>query len=245
MRLLLGGMFLIFTSCFALAKTETLTYGIVSETNSPFLELDSSRGLNEITGGILKNIADALAQELKIKTVTMVLIPQKRIGPSLISGDISMVCFSHESWFPPTIASQLLWSDEIFTNTNYIVAINAKPVQKVEDLFGKQVGTNVNYYYKKLDPYFEKNKITKDPGPNSSNNIKKLTHGRIDYLLISNLEFDFYKKKHPNLRSYDIGLDTVKVKCALSKKASITLEHLNKAIAALKKNHILEKIFTL
>lgn len=238
--LLLTSLFLLAGS--ASAKTKTLYYGVADETNSPFVEVDYSRGRAEVTGGILKKIADAITNELKLKP-DIILLPQKRVGPDLVAGELGMVCFVHESWFPPEMTNQLLWSDELTSNTNLIATINGKPLSRVEDLFGKQVGAIVNYYYKKMDPYFESGKIIKETGPSTASNIQKLLHGRMEYMIISNLEFDFYKKKNPELRSYDLGLDTVKVKCALSKKAGIELSELNKAIATLKKNGILDKIF--
>ncbi|MBS1969977.1 MAG: transporter substrate-binding domain-containing protein [Bdellovibrionales bacterium] len=226
----------------AFAKTKTLYYGVANETNLPFVEVDYSNGRAEVTGGILKKLADALTNELNLKP-GIILLPQKRVGPDLVSGELGIVCFVHQSWFPPELTNQLLWSDELTSNTNLITTIKGKPVSKIEDLFGKQVGAIVNYYYKKMDPYFESGKITKETGPSTASNIQKLLHGRMEYMIISNLEYDFYKKKNPELRSYDLGLDTVKVKCALSKKAGIELGELNKAIAALKKNGTLDKIF--
>jgi polar amino acid transport system substrate-binding protein len=197
------------------------------------VEVDYSKGRAEISGGILKKIADAITGELSLKP-EIILLPQKRVGPDLIAGEISIVCFVHESWFPPEFTKQVLWSDELTTNTNLIATLKGKPINKIEDLFGKQVGVIVNYYYKKLDPYFESGKILKETAPSTASNIQKLLHDRIEYMIISNLEFDYYKKTNPELRSYDLGMDTVKVKCALSKKAGIKLSELNKAITALK-----------
>lgn len=242
MRLFLCCTSVVLACSLAFAKTETLYYGIANETNSPFVEVETSKGRVEITGGILKDLAEALTQELGLKP-SMVLLPQQRVGPDLVNGQLGMVCFVHETWFPKELAAQFLWSDELTANINYIATINGKPVNKVEDLFSKQVGTIVNYYYKILDPYFDKGKIVRDAGPSTSSNIQKLVHGRIDYMIISNLEFDFYKKKNPKLRSYDLGLDNVRVKCALSKKSGISLEQLNKAIASLRKKGTLDKVF--
>lgn len=242
MRLILFSTFVVLACRSSFAKTATLYYGIANETNSPFVEVETRNGRTEVKDGILKNLAEAITKEMGV-TPSMVLLPQQRVGPDLDAGEISMVCFVHESWFPKELGSKLLWSDELTSNTNYIATMNSKPVSKIEDLYGKQVGTIVNFYYKKLDPFFDKGTITKEPGPSTGSNIEKLIRGRIDYMIISNLEYDYYKKKYPHLRSYDLGLDTVKVKCVLSKKASVTLDQLNKAIANLKKSGRLDKIF--
>jgi polar amino acid transport system substrate-binding protein len=232
---------LFFSPHVAFAKPKSFYYGIANEISFPFVEVDSSQGRPSVSGGILKQLAEALMKELHLKT-EFVLLPQQRVGPDLVSGDLSLACFVHESWFAKEYIKKLLWSDELATNTNLIATVKGKPVNKIEDLYGKQVGTIVNYYYEKLDPFFERGSITRDAGTNTSGNIQKLLHGHMDYMVISNMEFDYFKKKYPELRAYDLGLDTVKVKCVLSKKAGIKLEDLNKAIATLKKNGTLEKI---
>lgn len=238
----------VFTTLFlasnlSLAKSKTLFYGIANETNSPFVEIEMRESRLEISGGILKRLAEALSKELEIKP-TLVLLPQRRVGLDLETGDLSMVCFVHETWFPKDFEKKLLWSDPITTNINLIATIKGKPILKVEDLFGKQVGTITNYYYEKLDTYFEKGKIRRESGPTTLSNIQKLLHGRIDYMLISNLEFEYYKKKYPQLKSYNLGMDIVEVKCALSKRSGIELTQINKAINTLKKNGTLDKIFS-
>lgn len=225
-----------------MAKTKAVYYGIANETTIPFLEIDNSKGHPEVKSGILKNIANALFKELGVQP-TLVLLPQKRVGPDLVAGEISAVCFVHEKWFPKEYESQLLWSKEIGTNTNYIVSLGKKPVTKIKDLYGKQVGGIVNYFYENLDPFFAKGLIHRENAPNTESNVEKLIHGRIDYILISNLEYAYYKKKYPQLEAYDLHLDTVQVKCAVSKKAGIDMADLNKAIEILKKNGTFEKIF--
>lgn len=233
---------LLFSCCLSWAKSKTLFYGVANETNSPFVEIEMKDGRLEVSGGILKLLAEALSKELEIKP-TLVLLPQKRVGPDLEDGGLSMVCFVHETWFPKGFGKKLLWSDPITTNINLIATVKAKPISKVEDLFGKQIGTITNYYYEKLDSYFENGKINQEPGPTTLSNIQKLLHGRIDYMVISNLEFDYYKKKYPQLKSYNLGMDIVDVKCVLSKKSGIELAHVNKAIEALKKKGTMDKIF--
>ena len=223
------------------AKPKIVYYGVANETNLPFVEVDNSKGYSQISGGILKKLAEALSKELGLNS-SLVLLPQKRVGPDLEAGDLSLVCFVHENWFPKEFTAKLLWSDALATNTNLIATAKQKPVSKIEDLYGKQVGTIVNYFYKTLDPYFEKNKIIRETGPSTSSNIQKLIHGRIDYMIISNMEFNFYKKKYPQLQAYDLKMDILNVKCALSKKADIDIEDLNQAIANLKKTGALDKI---
>jgi len=222
-------------------KPQKAFFGVSMETSLPFVEIINASTKPEIKSGILKDLAEALFAELKIEPV-LVLSPKKRVGPDLVSGDLSIVCYAHESWFPNT-EEHLLWSNELTTNTNMIVSLGKKRVKKIDDLFGKNVGTIVNYVYKNLDPYFEKNKILRQNGPNNESNVQKLLHERIDYLILSNLEYYFYKKSYPNLVADDLGMDTSRVKCAVSKKSGIDLNQLNIAIEKLRASGKLAQIF--
>jgi polar amino acid transport system substrate-binding protein len=226
------------------SKPKAAYVGIPIETRMPFLEVENSLTKPKIKSGILKELAEALLKELGIAP-TLVLLPKKRIAPDLISGDISIVCYTNEAWIPHA-AKEMHWSKDFATNTNLIVGVRANnsKVKGIEDLYGKNVGTIINFFYQNLDPYFEKSLILKDPGPDNESNIKKLLFGRIDYMILSSLEFDFHKKSHPQLVAYDLGLDLVKVKCAVSKKSDINLPQLNKAIDKLQQNGTLRKIFT-
>jgi polar amino acid transport system substrate-binding protein len=222
-------------------KPQKAFFGVSMETSLPFIEIINGSTKPEIKSGILKDLAEALFAELKIEPV-LVLLPKKRVGPDLVSGELSIVCYAHESWFPNS-KQDLLWSNELTTNTNLIVSLGKKRAKKIEDLYGKNVGTIVNYVYKNLESYFEKNKIYRENGPNNESNIQKLLHGRIDYLILSNMEYGYYKKTHPQLVADDLGMDTSRVKCAVSKKSGINLELLNQAIEKLRASGKLAHIF--
>jgi len=222
-------------------KPQKAFFGVSMETSLPFIEIINPATKPEIKSGILKDLAEALFAELKIEPV-LVLLPKKRVAPDLISGSLSIVCYAHESWFPNS-KQHLLWSNELTTNTNLIVSLGKKRAKKIDDLYGKNVGTIVNYVYKNLEPYFDNNKIQRENGPNNESNIQKLVHERIDYLILSNLEFEYYKKSYPQLVADDLHMDTSRVKCAVSKKSGIDLGQLNKAIEKLRASGKLTQIF--
>lgn len=227
----------------AQAKPKEIYLGISSASALPYVESVTQGGKVQVTGGILKNLAEALFKEMDISPV-LVVLPKKRVAPDLISGDIGAVCYANESWYPG-LEKKLFWSKEITTNTNLIVSTNKKPLKKIEDLHGEQVGTVVNFIHKNLEPYFEKNLIQRENGPDNESNLQKLIHGRIKYILLPSLEYTYHKKKYPQLVGHDLGIDTVDIKCAVSKKADLDLVRLNQVIDKLKKNGTIDKIFHL
>lgn len=134
------------------------------------------------------------------------------------------------------------WSQPVYTATNVLIHLDKKPLTKVQDLYGQKVGTILSFIYPDLDKDFQDKKIIREDGPNIESNIKKLLHGRINYIVTTHFEYNYHEKIHPELQLADLKMTSFKIRCALSKKSKITLTELNKAIDTIKNNGTLEKI---
>lgn len=235
---------LLFWNMPGIAKTKsgeaTLKYGVNSNYAMPLVETRRTQDVVTLDSGILKDLGEAIYKELKIP-LKIYLVPKRRVAPSLVSGNVAMVCHLNEVW-QTAIKDDVLWSIDLYRSTNLIVYLGNKPIQKIKDLHGERVGTVLNFVYQVMDEHFKKGVIRED-GPNNDANIQKLINGRISYAIMSNLEFAYYKKMYPALESADLGLDTVITKCALSKKQDIiTIDELNKALNSIKKSGQLDRI---
>ncbi|MNL05224.1 hypothetical protein D3C87_1258080 [compost metagenome] len=104
------------------------------------------------------------------------------------------------------------------------------------------MGVVLNFIYVDAEPLFAAKTILRENGPNNESNIQKLLNARINFIIMSNLEYDYFKKIYPNLDRADFEMDALNTKCALSKKSKIKLEDLNKAVATLKKNGTIDRI---
>jgi polar amino acid transport system substrate-binding protein len=216
-------------------------YGVNTDYAMPLVELKrTQQDPAELECGILKDLGEAIFKELGLKPLWF-LLPKRRVAPSLISGDVSIICHLNEVW-QPAIYKDVYWSKELYQSTNLIVFVGKKPIKKIKDLYGERIGVVLNFIYQSLDAYFKSGDIIRENGPNNESNVQKLLHGRLQFAVMSNLEFEFFKKTYPNLESVDLGMDTVMTKCALSRKSKITIEQLNKAIDTIKRNGTLEKI---
>ena len=212
--------------------------GINSNYTMPLVDIKNPLYNPDIERGILKDLAEAIFSELKIKPI-WILLPKNRVAPSLVSGDVSIVCHLNEVW-QPKIKNDVYWSQPLYISTNVVVHLGKKPITTVKDLYGEYIGTVTNFIYQKLDDEFTLKKIIREDGPNNESNINKLTHGRLNYIVMSNLEYEFYKDIYPTLEAADLKMDSVETKCALSKKSTITLHQLNKTIDTIKKNGTLQ-----
>ncbi len=226
------------------AEAQEVVFGIHADTSFPFVQTDTTVGRTMVKGGILKELSEAFSKQLMRRPI-LVLIPKQRVASAVLAGKIDILCYSHESW-EPDLKDQVFWTAPIFKNINFVVTINQKnDFNKLEGLFGKKVGTTVNFYYPTLEPYFNSKKILRENAPNILSNIEKLIRNRIDYLVISSLEYQYYKKIHPKIIATKLELDPVDVKCAVSKKSNITLVQINSALTKLKQSGALMRLFTI
>lgn len=224
----------------AVEGPQDLYFGVNINYTLPLIEVKNPLHKPEVESGLLKDLGDAIAAELKLKP-TWILLPKNRVAPSLISGDIDIICHLHEIW-QSKIKNDVYWSQELYPSTNVIVYVGKKSVQKMKDLSGERVGAVVNFVYQDLEPEFARRRILREDGPNNQSNIQKLIHGRLDYIVMSNIEFDYFSRIYPLLKEAELKMDSVRTKCALSKKSKVTLAQLNRAIDAIKKNGSYQKI---
>jgi len=236
-------LILIFSVSFAWAKNDTpatLYLGINVNYTMPLVNIKNPLHKPEVESGLLKDLGEAIASELKIKPI-WILLPKNRVAPSLINGDIDLICHLHEIW-QSKIKNDVWWTQVLYPSTNVIVSIGNKSVQKMKDLKDARVGTVVNFIYQDLETEFAAKRILREDGSNNQSNIQKLIHGRIEYIVMSNLEFNYFRRIYPQLRDSELKMDRIQTKCALSKKSKFTLEQVNRAITAIKKNGSYQKI---
>lgn len=226
----------------AQSRQENVKIGVISDYAMPLLKLKNTENTRELQGGILKDLGLEIAKELE-RTPQWSLLPKRRVAPALIAGDIDFICHANEIW-QPVIRNDVLWTQELYRSNNVIVFFKqTKALKNIKELHGKRVGTVLNFIYTSLDDEFQKGAIQREDGPSNESNIQKLLHNRLNYIVMSNIEFQYYKKSYPDLVDVDFGLDSVMTKCALSKKSKISLSALNRALENIKKSGTLEKIF--
>ncbi|WP_246845436.1 ABC transporter substrate-binding protein [Bdellovibrio sp. NC01] len=221
---------------------ESLKIGVNSDYAMPLIKVKNTETSRELQSGILKELGSEIANELERKPQWM-LLPKRRVAPALIAGDVDVICHLNEVW-QPAIRNDVWWSQELYRSNNVIVTLkDTKTPRSIKDLHGKRVGTVLNFIYTNLDDDFKKGLIQREDGPSNESNVQKLLHHRLNYVVMSNIEFQYYKKSYPNLVDVDFGLDSIMTKCALSKKSKISLSALNRAIENIKKSGTLERIF--
>jgi polar amino acid transport system substrate-binding protein len=160
------------------AGAATLRIAANDANGQPFVIYDA-RG--RLVGGLARDVIDPLAAALGLRAQYLNL-PRARVEAWLREGRIDGACFLAPAWVAQPGA--LRWSPPLFRIRQVIVSPpGAAPVDAPGALFGKRLGTLLNYTYPELQPYFADGRIRRSDAPSFASNIAKLGRGRIDAFL--------------------------------------------------------------
>ncbi|WP_076410515.1 ABC transporter substrate-binding protein [Shewanella sp. UCD-KL12] len=215
-----------------------VSYG--AHNSEPYAVLE----VNQLVGGIIKEITDELADELDVDLV-YVQTPRKRIERYLDTGTVHLVLISNPEWL--TQGKQYQWSMPIFQDQDILVVKNnnLKQLEKVEDLKGMNLGTNRGYVYPAIEPMFAKGEVSRSDVRSITSNIARLELDRIDGFIDSKvlIHYEMQRKTH-ELQLTELVVSEHNIHAALSHHAPITIEALNEALAQLQSRGVIEAVLS-
>ena len=222
-----------------------ITYGMNDSNSPPFLQIDHTAETPIIQSGLFFDLGLEVGKKLK-RPIRFMLSPRKRLDSGLADGEIELVCYNTEAW-AGNYAKAYNWSIPIFKQSNLVVGL-IKNMQNVrlkslKDLNGKTLGTALGFVYPALIPYFKNSNIKREDALSGLANIEKLQSERVQYIILNNLEFNYYRKKYASLQAAPFEIDPINVKCASSKKSNLKISDINVAVLELKKAGRLQKVF--
>jgi polar amino acid transport system substrate-binding protein len=180
--------------------SEELRVSVNEANGRPYVLYDAQA---RFQGGLARDIIDYLASRLGRKPVYLNL-PRARVEPWLKASKIDAACFLAPDWVQD--ASKLSWSPVLFHIRQVIVSPpKSAPIRNARDLYGRRVGTLLNYTYPELESYFADRRILREDASSFASNIAKLERGRIDAFLYDDLSA-MYAAKHGGLPA-DVRLD--------------------------------------
>ncbi len=222
-----------------------ITYGMNDNNSPPFLQFDNNTETPIIQGGLFFDLGLEIGRKLK-RPIRFMLSPRKRLDSELAEGVIELVCYNTEAW-AGSYAKDYNWSIPIFKQSNLIVGLKktmANPqLKSLKDLKGRTLGTALGFVYPALSPYFKDGRIKREDAISGADNIAKLLSERVQYIVLNNLEYNYYRKKHSNLQEAPFEIDPINVKCASSKKSDLKINDINAAVIKSKKSGRLQKVF--
>lgn len=222
-----------------------IKYGMNDNNSPPFLQLDDSTETPIIRGGLFFDLGLEIGRKLK-RPIRFMLSPRKRLDSELADGEIELVCYNTEAW-AGSYAKDYNWSIPIFKQSNLVVGLkkNMKNVRlkSLKDLKGITLGTTLGFVYPALIPHFKDSSIKREDALSGADNVAKLNSERVQYIILNNLEYNYYRKKYAGLQKAPFEIDPIDVKCASSKKSDLKISDINATVIKLKKAGRLQKVF--
>lgn len=237
---------LIFLSTFLLAtpcSSANIVFAVSTGSAMPMTQFRAVLGPDQLTGGLLKDFGDALAQEMGMKARYLTL-PRKRVEAALLQGRADLLCDLRPEWVD---TKNWMWSETVFSN-NMIVAsrIDTAPLARLQDLAGQRVGTVLGYRYPEVERQLGGSAFRRDDAGSDDITTNKLLGGRFRYMMSNSLYYDYQRKVHPagaqlnpavfNVRPFDTF-------CALPPNGRLDIVHVNRAILALRKRGDMQRIY--
>ena len=128
--------------------------------------------------------------------------PEKRAHLMVVQGAIDAWFDAKEWCLDP---QRFLWTDALIESEDRLICRKNRPVtfQRIEDLFGKTIGTHLGYFYPRLDPYFENERIVRADTQSEAAMLKMLALGRTDAAVVNQLVALWIIKTEPDLQVSD------------------------------------------
>jgi ABC-type amino acid transport substrate-binding protein len=191
-----------------------------------------------ISGGIVKDVGDLLAQRLGRRAVYL-NADSPDVTPALSSGRADAMCFVTPFW----IDGDYNWSPPMLPDAEMIAARSDAPhLSSLKDLKDKPVGTVVGYRYQRVEQVLGK-RFKRVDAANMDKNIQQMVAGKVPYTMISEATLNYQQRINPGLKvRADLLFSSYKAQCAFSQKSAIPFDDVSKAIDTLLKDGSIDQI---
>lgn len=225
-------------SSFMFAEVLKISYSRSSD--EPYVLIDK----RQLTGGVLKEIMDALSVQSGIK-MEYVLVPRRNQDMEMKTGNIDGMCLINSDEI--VNSNEYLWSNSLYEEEDVLIVrkSDAQSLQNIDSLIGRKIGTLQAHSYPGLEPYFENKSIERVENKKLINNMNQLRFGVIDAAIGTKLAVGYCLKKQKMENMLMVSkniIDKQDLHCAFRKEKSLSLKKINSALAKLKEQGVIDKI---
>lgn len=191
-----------------------------------------------LTGGIVKDFGDVLAQRLGRRAVYL-NADSPEVTPALTSGRADGMCYVMPFW----IAGEYHWSAPLFPDAEIIAARHDMPrLRSLKDLRDKPVGTVVHYKYQRVEQVLG-GRFRRMDVANMEANIQQMIAGKVPYTMISETTLNYQHRLQPGMKVRpDLVFSAYKAQCAFSQKSEVPFTEIARAIDTLIKDGSIDQI---
>lgn len=219
-----------------------LKFGFNPSNSPPLLYQFENETLPIATGGFIFDMSVAIAEELN-DDYSLVRIPRKRIPAQLSANKVDLICHNSMAW-KHAFGDEVVWSKPLYTYANVLVGKKEIRHNWPEQVADARIGTVENFFYSEFEPLFKTQTLFRSDAPSVLINLKKLLADRVDYIVMSEIEFNYHKAMYPELHRSTFNIGKTEIRCSLSKKSPLSLQRLNRAIDQLTRKKVFQKIYS-
>lgn len=192
----------------------------------------------KLSGGILKDLGDALAQRLG-RQANYLSVDVDGVTPTLTQGRADGICYVLPFW----IDGDYQWSRPLIPDAELVVAREgAPPIRSLADLRDRPVGTVTGYRYPRVEQVLGK-QFFRTESPNMDKNLHRLMAGEVQYTIMVQSSMAYLTRNDKTLRlRADLVFSTFKAQCAFSRKSAIPFQDISRALDALADDGSVERI---
>jgi polar amino acid transport system substrate-binding protein len=192
----------------------------------------------KLSGGILKDLGDALAQRLG-RQASYLSVDVDGVTPTLTQGRADGICYVLPHW----IDGDYQWTRPLIPDAEMVVAREgAPPIRSLADLRDRPVGTVTGYRYPRVEQVLGK-QFFRTESPNMDQNLRRLMAGEVQYTILVQSAMAYLTRNDKTLRLRpDLVFATFKAQCAFSRKSRIPFQDISRAIDALADDGSVERI---
>lgn len=192
MRLSLSALLLLLCLAASAEEQRPLRFSVTESWAMPMIKIVDGQA----AGGILYDLQMRLAQKVG-RRAEMLVLPRLRVQRLLVSGGIDVRCYVNPDWLVES-HHQYIWSLPFMVQRDLIVARNADPDFKLEQLRDERLGTVLGFSYPNLEPLLASGAIHREDARTQELALEKLEAGRYRYAVSNELALDWFNRNLPS-----------------------------------------------
>ncbi|MET0267720.1 MAG: transporter substrate-binding domain-containing protein [Duganella sp.] len=192
----------------------------------------------KLTGGMLRDVGDALAQRLGRRPLYVNAEPAK-VTEVLAGGRADLMCYVMPGW----IDGDYAWSVPVLPDIEMVAARPGAPhLRSLKDLRDKPVGTVAGYRYPRVQQVLGQ-RFRRVDAESMEANLRRAVEGKTDYIIISEATLAYLQRNASGVQLRpELVFAAFKTQCALSHKSRVPHAEINQALEAMVKDGAIDQI---
>jgi len=218
----------------ALAAAPDLVMLTPQESTMPMARFEQGA----LSGGMLKDVGDALAQRLG-RHATYVIALNKDVRPLLTSGRADLMCHVMPLW----IDGDYQWSAPLFPDAEIVAGQrDSAPLASLKDLRDKRVGTVAGYRYPRISQVLG-HQFARVDASTMEQNLQAMVKGTVPYTILSDATLAYMKRNNTALTVQTrLVFAAFKTQCAVSRKSRVPFVEINNVLDEMVRDGTVDQI---